>query len=170
VEMDLENFDQIYEELFPVLYRFISVRIPTSDVDDVTAEVMAKVWRALPGFMGKSSQKSWALSIAYNQIVDFYRGRKKIQVVPLDEFVHPMEKASDHTEEWTTLLSVNQALAKLPAQHVAVIQLRLVEGFSAAEVAGVLGITQQAVDSLLYRAKKSFRNNYRMESIGGIGQ
>lgn len=167
METDSLNFDQIYEELFPVLYRFVSARIPVNDVEDVTSDIMSKVWRALPGFTGQGSLKSWATSIAYHQIADYYRGRKKISLIPLNE---ELKQTNDHTEEWTTLMSVNQALAKMPAQHVTVIQLRLIEGFSAAEVARVLGITQQAVDSLLYRAKKSFRKFYELEGIGGIRQ
>ena len=52
-------------------------------------------------------------------------------------------------------------MAKLSPQQVNVIQLRLIEGFTAGEVAEILGTTHQAVDSLLYRAKKGFRKIYQ---------
>ncbi|MHB1654074.1 MAG: RNA polymerase sigma factor [Desulfitobacteriaceae bacterium] len=160
------SFEDIYEELFPSIYRFVRVRIPKSDVEDVAAEIMVKVWRALPSFRGLSL-KPWALRIAYHHIADYYRNHKRVpKVIPLEE----MSLGSDHSEQWLTLLSVSQALAKLSPNHVTVIQLRLVEGLSASETAGILGITREAVDSLLYRAKKSFRILYQGFGTAGGGQ
>ncbi|MDA8228102.1 MAG: sigma-70 family RNA polymerase sigma factor [Desulfitobacterium hafniense] len=166
MEID-SSFDQIYEQLFPVVYRFVKVRIPSNDVDDVTAEIIAKVWRALPKFEEKSNLKTWALRIAYNQIADYYRARKNVPQVSLTEELKSIQVESDHSEQLTTLLSVNETLSKLSEPQVAVIQLRLIEGFSAAEVAGIMGTSQQAVDSLLYRAKKSFRKYYVIQGTGG---
>lgn len=166
--MQTDSFDEIYEELFPILYRFVRLRVPQSDVEDVTAEVITKVWRALPNFEGKSSLKSWALRIAYHHIADFYRSRKGVQIVNLSEEIKATQAIDDHSEHLVAVLSVSETLSKLSEQQVAVIQLRLIEGFSAIEVAQILGITQQAVDSLLYRAKKSFRKYYELENAGGI--
>lgn len=170
--MPTDSFDEIYEQLFPIVYRFVRLRVPKSDVEDVTAEVLTKVWRALPNFEGKSSLKSWSLRIAYHHIVDFYRLRKGrgLPVVSLSEDIKTAHSVEDHSDQLVTLLSVSETLTKLSEPQVAVIQLRLVEGFSAAEVAQILGITQQAVDSLLYRAKKSFRKFYEMESAGGTSR
>ena len=168
--MQADSFDEIYEELFPILYRFVRLRVPQSDVEDVTAEVITKIWRALPNFEGKSTLKSWALRIAYHHIADFYRTRKGkgMQIVSLSEEIKSTQATDDHSDHLLTVLSVSETLAKLSDQLVAVIQLRLIEGFSAIEVAQILGITQQAVDSLLYRAKKSFRKYYELENAGGI--
>ena len=149
--MQTDSFDEIYEELFPVLYRFVRLRIPQSEVEDVTAEVITKVWRALPNIERKSSIKSWALRIAYHHIADFYRTRKGrgTQIVSLSEEIQATQATEDHSDHLLTVLSVSDTLTKLSEQQVAVIQLRLIEGFSAIEVAQILGITQQAVDSLL---------------------
>lgn len=160
------SFDEVYEELFPVIYRFVRVRVTESEVEDITAETLTKIWRALPGFKGQSSLKSWALKIAYNQVADHYRSKKSVSLLSLSELEMP-QLGGDHSEKWLELLSVNQTLAQLPNQQVAAIQLRLVEGFSAAEVGEILGISPKAVDSLLYRAKQSFRKLYEAERKGG---
>jgi RNA polymerase sigma-70 factor (ECF subfamily) len=65
------------------------------------------------------------------------------------------------------MLSIGQALSEMTNQQVSVIQLRLTEGFSAAETARILGISPSAVDSILYRAKKSFRKLY-LGTAGGV--
>jgi RNA polymerase sigma-70 factor, ECF subfamily len=167
-----DSFDEIYEQLFPIVFRFVRLRIPQSEVEDVTAEILTKIWRALPNFEGKSTLKSWSLRIAYHHIADFYRlhKRKGLPIISLSEDFRSIHSTDDHSEQLVTLLSVSETLAKLSEPQVAVIQLRLVEGFSAAEVAQILGITQQAVDSLLYRAKKSFRKFYGMEYAGGTSR
>lgn len=160
------SFEEIYEELFPAVYRFVSIRIPRNDVEDVAAEVMAKIWRGLPGYQGRGL-KTWALRIANNHITDYYRNNKRVpSIIPLEESTLGL----DQDEAWLTLANVSQALAGLSSNHVAVIQLRLIEGFSALETAGILGITQEGVDSLLYRAKKQFRKLYQQIEAAGGGQ
>lgn len=155
------SFDETYELLFPLIYRFVSIRVPKPDVEDVTADIIVKVWRGLPDMKKRTALKSWALTIASHQIADYYRTHKRNPVMTLEEIPNPLPQESDQSESWATLLSVGEALAKLSPQQVNVIQLRLIEGFSAGEVAEILGTTQQAVDSLLYRAKKGFRKIYQ---------
>lgn len=154
------SFDETYELLFPLIYRFVSIRVPKPDVEDVTAEIIVKVWRGLPNMEKMTALKSWALTIATHQIADYYRSNKRTPVMTLEDIPLPQPQ-TDQSESWATLLSVKETLAKLSPQQVNVIQLRLIEGFSAGEVAEILGTTQQAVDSLLYRAKKGFRKIYQ---------
>ena len=155
------SFDEIYEVVFPLIYRFVSIRVPKADVEDVSAEIIVKVWRGLPDIEKKNALKAWALKIATHQIADYYRIHKRTPAMTLEEVAKPLPQESDQSETWTTLLSVGETLAKLSPQQVNVIQLRLIEGFSAGEVAEIIGTTQQAVDSLLYRAKKGFRKIYQ---------
>lgn len=161
------SFEEIYEQLFPLIYRFVIVRIPAQEVEDITAEIMVKVWRALSGFKGKCLLRTWALRIAYHQIVDYYRSERHIPVLSYNDQLDIIQLKPDHVEQLAMISCIKEALAKLPAPQVVVIQLRLVEGFSAEEVANILGTSQQAVDSLLYRAKKGFRRFYKAENTGG---
>lgn len=160
MEADL-SFDETYEVIFPLIYRFVSIRVPKSDVEDVSADIIVKVWRGLPKIENKKALKAWSLKIATHQIADYYRTHKRAPVMNLDELPKPLPQEADQSETWATLLSVGETLAKLSPQQVNVIQLRLIEGFSAGEVADILGTTHQAVDSLLYRAKKGFRKIYQ---------
>ncbi|HBV87934.1 sigma-70 family RNA polymerase sigma factor [Desulfosporosinus sp.] len=153
------SFDETYERLFPLIYRFVSIRVPKADVEDVTAEIIVKVWRGLPNMEQRTALKSWSLKIASHHIADYYRSNKRTPMMTLEDT--PLPQPPDQSESWATLLSVKETLAKLSPQQVNVIQLRLIEGFSAVEVAEILGTTQQAVDSLLYRAKKGFRKIYQ---------
>ncbi len=169
MEADL-SFDETYEIIYPLIYRYVSIRIPKPDVEDVAAEIIVKVWRGLPDIEKQKALKAWALKIAAHQTADYFRKHKKISAITLENVQKPLPQETDHSETWATFLSVGEALAKLSPQQVNVIQLRLIEGFSAGEVAEILGTTQQAVDSLLYRAKKKFRKIYLGNPVkGGSG-
>lgn len=165
--MKPQSFDTIYEELFPVVYRFVFLRIPSADLEDVTAEIMTKIWRSIPDFEQRSSLKTWGLKIAANYIVDYYRRRKEIVLIPITDDLHHKPSNSDIGEDVMTLMSVHRTLSQLNETQASVIQLRLIEGFSATETASILGTTQQAVDSMLYRAKKNFRMIYQSETLRG---
>ena len=161
------SFDEIYELIFPMVSRFVAVRVPKQDVEDVAAEVIIKVWKGLPHIENQNALKAWAFKIASRQIVDYYRANKRERTVSLDDIAQQLTTETDHSEDWITFITVGETLNKLSPQQVDVIQLRLVEGFTAAEVADILGTTDQAVDSLLYRAKKSFRKAYQGSSDEG---
>ncbi|HWQ89172.1 MAG TPA: sigma-70 family RNA polymerase sigma factor [Desulfitobacteriaceae bacterium] len=161
------SFEEIYEKLSPLIYRFVIVRVPASEAEDLTAEIMVKVWRNLAGLKEKTSLQAWALSIAYHQIIDYYRSEKHIPVISANNQPDIEGLTPDHAEQLIKMNSIEETLTKLPASQVAVIQLRIVEGFSAAEVADILGTSKQAVDSLLYRAKKRFRKYYAVRNTGG---
>jgi len=79
------SFDETYELLFPLIYRFVSIRIPIADVEDVTAEIIVKVWRGLPNMEKLSALKPWALKIAAHQIADYYRSHKRTPVRALED-------------------------------------------------------------------------------------
>jgi RNA polymerase sigma-70 factor, ECF subfamily len=168
LDVPSSSFDEVYEELFLPVYRFVRLRVPIQDVDDITAEALVKIWRALPQYAGRASLKSWALKIAYSNVADYYRARNRTPTLYLEDTSASSSNSPDQSEQWATLLSVGQTLASLSGPQVAVIQLRLIEGFNASEAADILGITQPAVDSLLYRAKQSFRKIYQgTENKGG---
>jgi RNA polymerase sigma-70 factor (ECF subfamily) len=160
------SFDHIYDQLLPSVYRYVSARIPRNDTEDVTAEILAKVWRAYPHYQGRSSLKTWALRIAARHIADYYRALKR--TLPVLPWEPAAEAEHDHSDNCLDLLSIGQALSQCSAEQVSAIQLRLVEGYSAVETAEILHMSPAGVDSLLYRAKQKFRTSYRAETTGGV--
>jgi RNA polymerase sigma-70 factor (ECF subfamily) len=159
------SFDAMYDELFPRIYRYVYLRIPRGEVEDVAAEIMAKIWRNIASFTGRGSLGGWSLKLAARHVADFYRQHRHIRPIPLGD--NPVQLPTpDVGEQVAEAALVHQVLASLPEKQVSAIQLRLVEGLSSEETAAVLGISIQAVDSLLYRAKQNFREIYRRETGG----
>jgi len=67
------QFDDIYIEFQPKLYRYFVRLAGESDAEDLTQETMVKVNRGLERFRGESSLSTWIYSIATNVARDRFR-------------------------------------------------------------------------------------------------
>ncbi|EMI40600.1 RNA polymerase sigma factor 70, region 4 type 2 domain protein [Rhodopirellula sp. SWK7] len=107
---------------------------------------------------------AWTRTVVRNKSVDWVR-RRQLQrraVVTIAESNERLDgKASmtpmhlAETQEQRHL--VHRVLENLPDEYRQVIELRYLDDLSNDEIADVIGLTSSATNSLLYRARKSFR-------------
>ncbi len=166
-------------ELHAHCYRMLG---SVHDAEDALQDAMLRVWRFLPRFEGRSSLRSWLYKIATNACLDAIQKRPK-RVLPVDymsatdgstppgepvvESVwiepYPDEQVPDgfaspdarYERREGVELAFIAALQHLPATQRAVLILREVLGFSAAEVSDSLETTVASVNSALQRARKA---------------
>jgi len=152
------------------------------DAEDALQDTLLRAWRALSGFEGRSSLRSWLYRIATNSSLNAIERRPK-RVLPVDygpatdphggpgepvvESVwvepYPDEQLgvedgyaapeSRYERRESVELAFIAALQHLPAKQRAVLILRDVLGFSAKEAADTLATTAAAVNSALQRAR-----------------
>jgi len=67
------DFQEIYSEFQPKLYRYFVRVAGESDAEDLTQETMVKVSRGLERFRGESSLSTWIYTIATNVARDRFR-------------------------------------------------------------------------------------------------
>ena len=169
---DDEAFGRLVEphraELHAHCYRMLG---SLHDADDALQDALLRAWRALPRFEGRSSLRTWLYTIATNVCLEAIRRRPK-RVMPIDlgpsadphapfelpvtedVWVEPYPDAALAYEQREGVeLAFVAALQHLPATQRAVLILREVLGFSAAEVARALETTVAAVNSALQRAR-----------------
>jgi RNA polymerase sigma-70 factor, ECF subfamily len=134
-----------------------------SDAEDAVQETLVRAWRSYEGFEGRASLRTWLHSIASNVCIDMLR-RPQSQVVPVDPSADAMDaraqpdaRSPDPAELAVTREAVRRALATalqlLPPRQRAVLFLREVLRWKAAEVAELLGTTVASVNSALQRAR-----------------
>jgi RNA polymerase sigma-70 factor (ECF subfamily) len=168
-------------ELHAHCYRMLG---SVHDAEDALQDAMLRVWRFLPRFEGRSSLRSWLYKIATNACLDAIQKRPK-RVLPVDyasatdgstppgEPVVESVWIEPYPDEQLGLadgyaspdaryerregveLAFIAALQHLPASQRAVLILREVLGFSAAEVSESLDTTVASVNSALQRARKA---------------
>jgi RNA polymerase sigma-70 factor (ECF subfamily) len=164
-------------ELTAYCYRMLGSAF---EAEDAVQETLVRAWRALDRFEGRSSLRSWLYRIATNVCFDLLNGTKRrarpmdlgpaqsasapvggtlpettwIQPVP-DSSVLPAhaDPADLAVARDSVRLAFIAALQHLPPQQRAVLILREVLSWRAAEVADLLGTSVAAVNSALQRAR-----------------
>lgn len=165
-------------ELTGYCYRMLG---SSFEAEDAVQDTMIRAWKGLARFDGRSSLRSWLYRIATNVCIDALNGRKR-RAVPMDvngpgapvagslreplpdaEWLEPMPDsrvatpAGDPAEKAiakeTIRLAFVAALQHLPARQRAVLILREVLCWKAAEVAQLLDTSVASVNSALQRAR-----------------
>jgi RNA polymerase sigma-70 factor (ECF subfamily) len=168
-----EATDPYRRELLAHCYRMTG---SVHDAEDLVQETYLRAWRAYHGFEGRSSVRTWLYRIATNVCLTALEGRARRPLptglgAPSSDSGDPLEQAeipwlepapdamfagSDPaalvTDRDTVRLAFVAALQYLPARQRAVLILRDVLRWRAAEVAEALETTTASVNSLLQRA------------------
>lgn len=122
--------------------------------EDAVQETFVKAYRALPGFRGECSMKTWLMRIAINTCRDMQRGSwlKHIsRTVSLDQLAEPSESFSEEA------LAVNIEIARLPVKLRETVLLYYYQNMKIEEIADILGIAVSSASERLKRAKEKLR-------------
>ena len=126
--------------------------------EDLAQETLLRAARALPGFDGRSSFKTWAITIATRVAADhFRRAARRVPEIDLDncdDFA-----ARDPTlEQRLTIDEMNccirEVINGLPEDYRVALVLHDLEGLSVAEVAEVAGCSLATAKIRIHRARK----------------
>jgi RNA polymerase sigma-70 factor (ECF subfamily) len=158
------------------LYNF-SLRMcrDAADAEDTVQETFLNVFRYLKDFRYETKFKNWLYRVAASTCI---KKRRKSKFAPerelsLDEF-YPQDETEvpDQVPKWALmpldkllndelLDKINAAIFTLPEKYRLVIVLRDIEGFSTAETAQILNLTDANVKVRLHRARLFLRDKLK---------
>ncbi|MEO1267421.1 MAG: sigma-70 family RNA polymerase sigma factor [Myxococcota bacterium] len=129
------------------------------DQEDLLQEIALALWRALPGFRGACSERTFVYRIAHNRCVDRVIRRRPLNRADIEprELACPAPNAEAALMASTRRQRLTEAIQQLPLPQRQVLLLAL-EEMSHAEIADVVGITPNNVAVRLTRARKALRN------------
>ncbi|MCA3447009.1 MAG: RNA polymerase sigma factor [Rhodobacter sp.] len=126
-----------------------------TEAEDVTQEAMLRLWHMAPDWrQGEARVATWLYRVASNLCLDRLR---KSRPRGLDEVAEPEDSAPGVVArliEADRVLALDKALAALPDRQRQAVVLRHIEGLSNPEIAAVMDIGVEAVESLVARGKK----------------
>lgn len=153
-----EAFESLHGDFAAPIYN-LALRIvdDPQDAQDVTQEVLIKVFRSPPQSSGPGfSLAAWLYRVTVNASFDHLRARKRRPVIAMDAEREPAAVVDEY-ERAELAGRVDQTLRSLPKRQQVALVLRDVHGLTVGETANVLGVTRGSADVLLSRARRSFR-------------
>ncbi|MGH3132934.1 MAG: sigma-70 family RNA polymerase sigma factor [Gaiellaceae bacterium] len=145
--------DDLYRRHGSEVYRYaLAVLGNHADAEDVTQTTFLNAYRSLEQGVHPRKPSNWLLTIASNVIKQRFRSQQaRPREVVLDDRV--AGTSSDDTGP--TVGEVLTALSRILPQQRQAIVLREFEGRSYKEIAEILGVTTSALETLLFRARRS---------------
>jgi len=122
---------------------------------DVAQEALIRAWRAMPKFRGDASFSTWLHRITVNTAWTQRKRAARHIASELEDTLVDTGQTPEHAGEVADLRGrLVSAIAKLSPGQRSVVVLRDVSGWSHAEIARELGITQTTAKVRLHRARK----------------
>ena len=147
--------DDLYRAHMAEVYRYAYAVLGNhADAEDVTQTTFLNAYRALEQGVRPRKPANWLLTIASNAIKQRFRQEQsRPRQVELDDRIP--HAGTDEDDEAPSVGELLTALSKIPPQQRQAIVLREFEGRSYSEIAEILGVTTSALETLLFRARRS---------------
>ncbi|WP_430463445.1 RNA polymerase sigma factor [Tabrizicola sp.] len=130
-----------------------------AEAEDVAQEVMLRMWQVAGTWRsGEAQLSSWLYRVTVNLCTDRQRRKQRRPTDALDDVAEPADARADTeaavlARERVDALQV--ALASLPERQRQAVVLRHIEGLSNPEIAAILDVGVEAVESLTARGKRA---------------
>ncbi len=166
---DERALDALYALYRPRLRRYLWQQLDGDAglVEEALQDVFLAVWESAARFRGEAKVATWVFQIAHNIAL---RARKRDTRRPTSapllaaEWSSANDQSDRYAEDVIARLSMHDALEKLSEKHREVLDLFFRQGFSADEIAIILGIPSGTVRSRMSYARKALRDELSQPS------
>ena len=169
---------QFFDEYFDRLYRFAYARLrgDATLAEDAAQNTLARALRGLAGFRGESGLFSWLATICRNEIADLVEKSARVaaHTVSLDaqgagrDAAHAVaspdltDKAFAGAERMRV---IRQVLDELPGRYGEMLELKYIEEWDVERIARRVGLSFEAAQSQLQRARLAFRSALELRGL-----
>jgi RNA polymerase sigma-70 factor, ECF subfamily len=132
-----------------------------AEAEDIAQEAMLRLWRGAASFdltaLGTGGVRPWLRRVVSNLCIDRIRVSRRTDVTDdVPEQIEPATQVLGLTDA-ELAARVDQALQRLPGRQRLALTLFHYQGLSQLEVGDALGVSDEAVESLLARARRSLK-------------
>ena len=151
-----QAFEILYRRYVKDVYHYaLALLRNPADAEDVTQTTFLNAYRAYQRGIEIEKPQNWLIKIAHNVARTKYaRAGRRVKEVPLEDHV---EQLAVPEADRPDVIGVLRALGRLPFNQRAALVMRELEGRSYAEIADTIGVSVSAVETLIFRARKSLR-------------
>jgi len=151
-----QAFETLYRRYVADVYHYaLALLRNPADAEDVTQTTFLNAYRAYQSGVEVEKPQNWLIKIAHNVARSRYaRASRRVKEVPLEDHADQLALPEDERPNVEGLL---QALWRLPFNQRAALVMRELEGRTYAEIADTIGVSVPAVETLIFRARRSMR-------------
>lgn len=146
--------------VFGQAFRMLSDR---AEAEDVAQEALLRLWKIAPDWrQGEAQVTTWLWRVVANLSTD--RLRKRRRVTPLEDAGDPVDdgdSAAAHMQSRARRDALAEALAGLPERQRRAVELRHIDGLGNPEIAAILELSVEAVESLTARGKRALADRLK---------
>ncbi len=126
-----------------------------AEAEDVTQDAMMRLWRIAPEWRsGEAKVSTWLYRVVANLCTDRLRRRGAVGLDEVAEPEDPAMSAEAQLQQAARIDALQQALMTLPDRQRQAVVLRHIDGLANPEIAAILQIGVEAVESLTARGKR----------------
>lgn len=156
--MEENEFEHIAERLRPiaegVARRFFGALGIAEEADDVTQDVMLRLWQSRQTFGEISNPEAWICRVTKNRCVSRYREMKRIETRQIDDYdFEGGSRATESIDNEEQKSLAAELLGTLPRQTRLILYMRNAEGMTLDEIAIVTGRPKTSIKSSITTAK-----------------
>src|SRR5919197_560835 len=155
LERDLA-FERLYRRYVKDVYHYaLALLRNPADAEDVTQTTFLNAYRAFKRGEEPRKPQNWLIKIAHNAARTRYAlSTRRVKEVPLEDHLEALSVPEDEKPDVKEVL---EALGRLPLNQRAALVMRELDGRSYAEIADTLGVSVPAVETLIFRARRSLK-------------
>lgn len=152
---DRDAFEALYRRNAAIVFAFLRARTDFHHAEDLVAETFCRAFQRIDRFEWRGVPfRAWLLRIAHNLAVGRARAKSAGEVPLAEPRDSAVQGPEDEVVDRLAASDVQLWMSQLPTTHRTVLDLRFVREFSVSEAAVVLGLSEEAVRALTYRALK----------------
>ncbi len=154
-----ERFEALYRSSRDDVFAYVTTLLgDRAAAEDVTALAFERAYRRRMTFdRRRGEERAWLFGIARNAALDELRRRQRLATLAGDPEDAQAQPTEDGAEVALRRTAVKAALARLPAREREIIALKFHAGLRNGEIARVLGVSETAAGTLLYRTMEKLR-------------
>lgn len=137
------------------------------DRQDLLQDIFIKVYKNIKDFDSSLKFSSWIYRIAHNEMIDWYRKKKRRPTVYFEENTEIVQRLASEIDIVKDLVSkerledIQEEIKKLSTDYQEIIQLRFFEEKSYDEISDILKIPPGTVATRINRAKKKLQETLK---------
>lgn len=134
-----------------------------AEAEDVAQDAMLRLWRIAPDWrQGEAKVTTWLFRVVANLCVDRLRRRRRTAPLEIvEETADDRVSVVEDMHKKAQVSALQDALDELPDRQKQAVILRHIEELSNPEIAAVMGISVEAVESLTARGKRALNQRLR---------